>query len=314
MPTMRSVGIPPFSGHRRRDWSLPAAFVLAASTRRCWWMRDAAVALAFSPTTPLPCRCRRGASTPHHRPRGSGRTPASPSLLCALFLYDAAAFSDRAPALSSSSLSSFYIATTTTTMRTTTTTGASLHDLTGWSPPRAGDVARWNRIDGPTDGPPPPYASSSTVLAAAATSTPDRPPTDEEVGSLQRAFSSYYGPPAERDLPAARELLGECIDAWVGSHQGGDEVAGLYRVRGDLDMVRSDWVEPPASVLRPFPPLTSFFRAIDRPSARPAVPDEMRRQELRRPMDAVSDYSEAIRYLEGPDGIKADPEELPASR
>jgi hypothetical protein len=31
-------------------------------------------------------------------------------------------------------------------------------------------------------------------------------------------------------------------------------------------------------------------------------------------MDALSDYSEAIRYLEGADGIKADPEELPASR
>ena len=37
-------------------------------------------------------------------------------------------------------------------------------------------------------------------------------------------------------------------------------------------------------------------------------------QELHRPINAISDYSEAIRYLQGPDGNKADPDELPATR
>jgi hypothetical protein len=134
--------------------------------------------------------------------------------------------------------------------------------MTGWYPPRrAGDVvvARWVRIDGPpTTGngdddalllpppppPPPPFYASGTVVASAATATtttstarPDRPPTNEEVETLRRAFASFYGPPTERDPPEAYELMSECIDAWVGSHQGGDEIAGLYRVRGDMDMV-----------------------------------------------------------------------------
>jgi hypothetical protein len=131
--------------------------------------------------------------------------------------------------------------------------------MTGWYPPRrAGDVvvARWVRIDGPpTTGndddddalllpPPPPFYASGTVVASAAATTtttstarPDRPPTNGEVETLRRAFASFYGPPTERDPPEAYELMSECIDAWVGSHQGGDEIAGLYRVRGDMDMV-----------------------------------------------------------------------------
>jgi len=56
------------------------------------------------------------------------------------------------------------------------------------------------------------------------------------------------------------------------THQGGDEIVGLYRVRGDVNM------------------------------------------ELFQPKDADADYAMAIQYLEGPDGYKADPEELPASR
>lgn len=37
-------------------------------------------------------------------------------------------------------------------------------------------------------------------------------------------------------------------------------------------------------------------------------------QELFQPKEAVADYAKAIEYLEGADGYKADPEELPASR
>ena len=81
-------------------------------------------------------------------------------------------------------------------------------------------------------------AAATTTTAVTTTATrPDRPPSNEEVETLQRAFASFYGPPAERDPPEAYELVSKCIDAWVGSHQGGDEIAGLYRVRGDMDMV-----------------------------------------------------------------------------
>lgn len=67
-------------------------------------------------------------------------------------------------------------------------------------------------------------------------------------------------------------MLTECIGVWEATNQGGDEIAGLYRVRGDVDM------------------------------------------ELFQPKNAEADYAKAIEYLEGPDGDKADPEELPASR
>jgi hypothetical protein len=80
-------------------------------------------------------------------------------------------------------------------------------------------------------------ASAATTTTTTSTARPDRPPTNEEVETLRRAFASFYGPPTERDPPEAYELMSECIDAWVGSHQGEDEIAGLYRVRGDMDMV-----------------------------------------------------------------------------
>jgi len=110
--------------------------------------------------------------------------------------------------------------------------------------------------------------SSSALVASS--KQPDRPPTKEEITLLQNAFASFYG--SERDVPRAYELLSQCINVWEATCQGGDEIAGLYRVRGDVDM------------------------------------------ELFHPKDAEADYAKAIEYLEGPDGEKADPEELPASR
>ena len=72
---------------------------------------------------------------------------------------------------------------------------------------------------------------SSMILS----SQPERPPTNEEVKLLQNAFSAFYG--AEKDTAKALELLTKAIDVWEGTKQGGDEIAGLYRVRGDAYMV-----------------------------------------------------------------------------
>jgi hypothetical protein len=56
---------------------------------------------------------------------------------------------------------------------------------------------------------------------------------------LQSAFASFYG--AEKDVAKAVELLTQTIDVWETTRQGGDEIAGLYRVRGDAYMVSTSW-------------------------------------------------------------------------
>ncbi|KAL7538886.1 hypothetical protein ACHAXR_011699 [Thalassiosira sp. AJA248-18] len=78
---------------------------------------------------------------------------------------------------------------------------------------------------------------SSTILLSStesSSSSPDRQPTEEEIKQLQNAFGAFYG--NSRDVPKAYELLSKCINIWEGTHQGGDEIAGLYRVRGDVNM------------------------------------------------------------------------------
>ena len=109
--------------------------------------------------------------------------------------------------------------------------------------------------------------SSSVVLAS--TGGPDRPPSQDEIQMLQKAFAAFYG--SERDVKLANDLFTQTIDVWERTMQSGDETAGLYRVRGDVNM------------------------------------------ELFHSMEAESDYGRAIQLLQGPDGPKADPEELPAS-
>ncbi|KAL7549560.1 hypothetical protein ACHAWF_012829 [Thalassiosira exigua] len=139
--------------------------------------------------------------------------------------------------------------------------------------PFRADVARW--LEGGGGGSSAVVRGSPSVLLAANArggGSPERPPTPEEVSLLRRAFALFYGAGPERDVEEAERSLGECIATWEATGQGGDEVAGLYRVRGDA------------------------------------------RMELLRPIDAEGDYAEAIRYLEGADGYKADPEELPAAR
>ena len=63
---------------------------------------------------------------------------------------------------------------------------------------------------------------------------PDRPPSNEEIKTLQKAFALFYG--TERNIDDAVNLLTKSIESWEGTHQGGDEIAGLYRVRGDAYM------------------------------------------------------------------------------
>ena len=62
--------------------------------------------------------------------------------------------------------------------------------------------------------------------------------TNEEVLTLQNAFGSFYGGQGiQKNLPQAYELFTKCIKIWKETQQSGDEIAGLYRVRGDLNMV-----------------------------------------------------------------------------
>lgn len=72
--------------------------------------------------------------------------------------------------------------------------------------------------------------SSSNLLSV------DRPPTNDEIKLLQNAFAAFYG--ADKDVAKAVDLLSKTIDIWEGTKQGGDEIAGLLRVRGDAFMVR----------------------------------------------------------------------------
>lgn len=73
--------------------------------------------------------------------------------------------------------------------------------------------------------------SSSNFLSISA----ERPPSNDEIKLLQNAFAAFYG--ADKDTSKAVDLLTKTIDVWEGTKQGGDEIAGLYRVRGDAYMV-----------------------------------------------------------------------------
>ena len=75
----------------------------------------------------------------------------------------------------------------------------------------------------------------STTSTFIASSSPDRPPTKDEINQLQQGLAAFYG--TERNVPVAYDLLSKCINAWEKTNQGGDEIAGLYRVRGDVNMV-----------------------------------------------------------------------------
>jgi hypothetical protein len=78
---------------------------------------------------------------------------------------------------------------------------------------------------------PPANAATTTATSAA-----PAPPTKEEIVLLRQAFAAFYG--VDRNLEQAQQFFSEAIDSW--QRQGPDERAGLYRVRGDVYMVRDD--------------------------------------------------------------------------
>ena len=74
---------------------------------------------------------------------------------------------------------------------------------------------------------------STTILVASESTEMQQPPTKEEIKLLRQAFAVFYG--VDRDLTQAEQLLSEAIQVW--QRQPPDELAGLYRVRGDCYMV-----------------------------------------------------------------------------
>ena len=75
-------------------------------------------------------------------------------------------------------------------------------------------------------------SSTSLLISEAAVVQQASPPTAAEVKLLREAFASFYG--TQRDAPRALELFNQVLDTW--QRQPADELAGLYRVRGDVYM------------------------------------------------------------------------------
>jgi tetratricopeptide (TPR) repeat protein len=69
--------------------------------------------------------------------------------------------------------------------------------------------------------------------ANAAETAAAAPPTKQEIALLREAFAAFYGT-TDRDPTKALDLLSQAIEAW--QRQPADELAGLYRVRGDCYM------------------------------------------------------------------------------
>lgn len=108
-----------------------------------------------------------------------------------------------------------YIATETTQSTTIPSSSSTL--LSNWNPLEK-DIHTWLT------------SSPSNLLLSDAT----RPPSNDEIKTLQKAFAFFYG--TDRNVEEAVNLLTKSIESWEGTNQGGDEIAGLYRVRGDANM------------------------------------------------------------------------------
>jgi len=61
-------------------------------------------------------------------------------------------------------------------------------------------------------------------------------PSADDVALLRKAFAAFYG--TDRNLDESEKLLSQAIDIW--QSQPPDELAGLYRVRGDCYVLRAD--------------------------------------------------------------------------
>jgi hypothetical protein len=120
-------------------------------------------------------------------------------------------------------------------------------------------------------------SSPTTVVIAAVA-----PPSEEDVTLLRSAFAEMYRPlkNGPRNYEKAYQLLSSAILRWEG--QPNDERAGLYRVRGDCNMIRNS--------------VTTGSSASDLANA------------------AYSDYNMAVSLLQTPEArTLADPQEYPAA-
>jgi hypothetical protein len=81
--------------------------------------------------------------------------------------------------------------------------------------------------------------ASILLSSSSSASTAYRSLTQSEISLLQKAFASYYDN-SNKNVEQSKELLGECISIWTSTSQSGDEIAALYRVRGDVNMVRTN--------------------------------------------------------------------------
>lgn len=116
---------------------------------------------------------------------------------------------------------------------------------------------------------------SPTIAVASVT-----PPSEEDITLLRSAFAEMYRPlkNGPRDYEKAYQLLSSAIVRWEA--QPDDERAGLYRVRGDCNMIRTG----------------AASSTVDLANA------------------AYSDYSTAVSLLQKPEVRSlADPQEYPAS-
>ena len=109
----------------------------------------------------------------------------------------------------------------------------------------ADNIKNWSKENG-TDallGVPPANAfddddeTEEEAAAAVTVTAGPQPPTKEEILTLQKAFSAFYGP--SRSPSIALPLFDDSIQSFERSQQPADERAGLYRVRGDCKMALS---------------------------------------------------------------------------
>lgn len=143
-------------------------------------------------------------------------------------------------------------------------------------------VLREGRLANEWIGVPPAAAADDEVVVAAATG----PPTKDEVLTLQKAFSAFYG--AQRDAKTALALLDESVKNF--ERQPPDERAGLYRVRGDCKMA----LKNPAEAIEDYASAIDLLKLPE--STNKADPAELPASTLGR--------ARAIRSL----GSKASPE------
>ena len=82
-------------------------------------------------------------------------------------------------------------------------------------------------------------SSSTTIIAS---SSKYRELTTDEISTLQLAFSTFYNSGSgnrQENVMKSYELFTNAIHIWESTEQSGDEIAGLFRVRGDVNMVRT---------------------------------------------------------------------------